>query len=66
MKAFELKSGQQFKLDGQRKWRTVTNVTELTNYDHIPPVGRKVLIMHDGCRQYSLLKETEVIIKPIK
>jgi hypothetical protein len=66
MKAFELKPEQQFKLKGQRNYRTVIRVLELTNHDHIPPVGRKVLIIYDGCKQLSLLKETDVIIQSKK
>ena len=63
MKAHELKPGNEFKLIGQRKYRTVVNVIELYKHDHIAPVGRKVLIIHDGCKQLSILKETEVIKK---
>lgn len=63
MKASDLKVGQEFKLPGKRKFRMVKYVIELFMYDHIPPVGRKMLIMVDDCRQMSLLKDTEVILK---
>jgi hypothetical protein len=63
MKANELNPGQEFKLPGQRKFRTVTKVIELTEFDHIPPVGKKVLVIHDGCRQLSVLRDEEVIVR---
>ena len=63
MKANELKIGMEFKQPGQRKWREVFKVIDLPQHDHIPPVGRKVLIILEGCRQLALLEETEVIVK---
>lgn len=65
MKANELKIGMEFKLPGQRKWRKVFKKFILTEHDHIPPVGRKVLIILEGCRQLALLEETEVVFKDI-
>ena len=64
MKASELKSGDQFKLIGGRKIRTVHKAIELAKHDDIPPVGRKVLIIVDNCRQISFLKDEEVILVP--
>ena len=63
MKASELKVGQEFKLPGQRKFRKAIYVSELVEFDHIPPIGRKMLIMHDNCRQLSILKDSEVLLK---
>jgi len=63
MQASELSPGQEFKIAGMRKFRTVTTVRELTTMDDIPPIGRKVVIIHDGCNQLTIMKETEVLIK---
>ena len=63
MKAFELEPGQEFKIEGWRKYRTVSKVLELFNSDHIFPLGRKVAIIHDGCKQLVVLKDREILIK---
>jgi hypothetical protein len=66
MKAIDLRVGMEYKLPGQRKWRKITYAKELVKYDHIPPIGRKVVIVFDGCKQVSLLKDTEVVVKELQ
>jgi hypothetical protein len=61
MRAKDLKVGQQFKLKGQRKFRTVELVIKLNEYDHIKPLGRKVLIIHNGSKILALLKDVELL-----
>jgi len=64
MKASDLKQGQAFRFPGQRTFRTVTTLVELKpEHDHIPPVGRKVVVVHDGCKQFVVLRDEEVIVK---
>lgn len=63
IKAKNLQVGQEFKQRiSQRKYRKVTAIRTLLKHDHIPPVGRKVLIMYDGCCQWAPLEDTEVLI----
>ena len=63
IEAHELQSGQYFRLSSQKKFKTVIKVMELDKHDHIPPLGRKVLIIHSNCRQLSVLKDTKIIIR---
>jgi hypothetical protein len=60
MKVQDLKAGIQFRLPGERKFKRVTKTIELEAHDNIEPKGRKILVLFDGCRQYSILKDTEV------
>lgn len=63
IEAHELQSGQDFRLPSQTKLKTVIKVMELDKHDHIPPLGRKILIMHSNCRQLSVLKDTKIIVR---
>jgi hypothetical protein len=58
MKAIELLPGQEFKRKGQRKFRIVKKIIELTDHDEFEPIGRKVLIIIGGCKQVVLLSNT--------
>jgi len=59
----DLKPDDEFRFAGKRKWLRVMNIRELSDHDHIPPVGRKILIMAYGCKQYPVLKTTNVNLK---
>jgi hypothetical protein len=63
MKAKDLKPGQEFKLEGQRKFRTVTRIDTFKATDKVGwnMVG-KVLILHDNCKQLVLAEDQEVIV----
>lgn len=60
MKAKDLQPGQEFKREGQRKWRTVSNV--IAN-SQLPTLKGKVLIILDNCGQLVLSEECEIILK---
>lgn len=60
MKVQDLKAGIQFRLAGERKFKTVTKTIELKEHDHMEPKGRKILVISEGCRQYCIQKDTEV------
>ena len=62
MTAGALFPGQEFKLPGQKKYITVGRIHELERHDHIPPLGRKVIVI-SGCNQMTMLKNIKVIIK---
>jgi hypothetical protein len=64
MKAKELQPGQQFKQNGQRKWRTVNKVFECDSFKGNPEVYKgQLLVVLDNCRQLILDPEDELIIK---
>ena len=62
IKVQDLQPGMQFRLPGQRKFKTVSKVIELKDHDDIEPKGRKILIIFEGCRQNAILKYTQVEI----
>lgn len=53
-----------FKLAGKRKYFYASKIVALPDHDHIEPEGPKVLIMVDGCKQLTLLKETRIEVHP--
>ncbi len=63
MKASKLKRFQYFRLQGRRKFRFINKIIKLENHDHIPPVGRKIVIIMPGCRQMVLLKDADVEVR---
>lgn len=60
MKVEELKIGQQFKLEGQRKWRKVIYLHPNLTSGKPENIGC-TLIGYDNCRQMVLHPEAEVI-----
>jgi len=58
-----LQPGDSFKLAGQRKYRVVSKVVELTG-PGVPEVFQgHLLVLHDGCRQWRMEKAQEVLIQ---
>lgn len=64
VKVSDLKEGDEFRLIGKRKWKTINKTIELVDHDDVPPLGRKFLIIHTGCMQIARLKDSEVQLLP--
>lgn len=62
VKAIDLQVGDEFKLEGKRKYNTVRKVVNIDGHEHIEPIGPKILIIVDNCRQWMLLKDREVLV----
>ena len=62
-KVKDLRLGQQFKIKGWRKFRTVSFITQIENREGIPEEHRgKMLVMAFYCKHMILDPETEIII----
>jgi hypothetical protein len=57
----KLTSGQQFKLERQRKHRTLNKIYPIGHTNNIPAPHRgKLLVIYDGCKQMIVDKGTPV------